>query len=71
MMVKYNIYRYLGRNGIITSRVLLDGINHIPLMELRADQGKKLTNGEKITQSVIVELDEVNNWHEIDDIGQE
>lgn len=70
-MIKQNIYRYLGRNGIITSKVLLDGINYILLKELRADSGKILTNGERQTRSVIVDVEDVDNWYEIEEIGQE
>lgn len=66
-MKKIKAYRYIGRNGIITSRVLLNGIDHIPMMELIADQGKTLTNGEFKTKWITVEFDEVDNWKEIAD----
>lgn len=66
-MKKVKAYRYIGRNGIITSRVLLNGIDNIPMMELIADQGKILTDGEFKTKWITVELDEVNNWKEIAD----
>ena len=33
-------YRYLGRNGILDTKVLLDGIDHIEIVILYADEGK-------------------------------
>ena len=36
-MTKNKMYRYLGRNGILTTKILLDGINHIDVLELVAD----------------------------------
>ena len=39
-MIKNNIYKYIGRNGIITSKVILDGINRLEFYELRAEEGK-------------------------------
>ena len=38
-MKKQKQYRYIGRNGIITSKVLLEGINHIPMMHIEAEPG--------------------------------
>lgn len=66
-MKKVKAYRYIGRNGIITSRVLLNGIDNIPMVELIADQGKILTDGEFKTHWITVEFDEVDNWKEIAD----
>ena len=45
-MTKRKMYKYLGRNGILTTRIQLDGINYIPMTELIAAEGKILTNGE-------------------------
>lgn len=61
------MYRYIGRNGIITSKVLLDGIKYIPMITLEADKDKILTNGNVKTKWITIELDEVNNWKEIAD----
>lgn len=65
-MKKRKLYRYIGRNGEITSPVLLEDIKHIALMELHPEEGYVLTNG-SITRkySVIVHIDEVNEWYEI------
>lgn len=66
-MTKVKMYRYLGRNGIITSPVLLDKIEPIVMYELRAGFGKLLTDGTKSLKSVTVFEDEIKDWTEIDD----
>lgn len=66
-MKKDKKYRYLGRNGILDTKVLLDGINHIDIVILHADEGKILTNGEKYQYSVTVEASEVKQWREVAD----
>ena len=66
-MIKKKAYRYLGRNGILTTRVLIDGANHIPMAELTAETGKILTNGEIQTYYIVVEENEVKDWKEIAD----
>lgn len=66
-MTKTKMYRYLGRNGIITSPVLLDKVEPIVMYELRASFGKLLTNGERSLKSVLVFEDEVKDWTELDD----
>ena len=69
-MFSQKMYRYLGRNGIITSPVKLEEIAPIPMVQLKAANGKILTNGIKTTYSIIVFEDEKENWYEIDDNGQ-
>lgn len=66
-MTSRKIYRYLGRNGILTTYILIEGANYIPLVELTADKGKVLTNGEKTAYAVVVEESDVNSWSEIAD----
>ena len=66
-MTKFKQYKYLGRNGVLVTRILIDGVNSIPMMTLKADEGKILTNGEITTYSITVELDEINLWREIPD----
>ena len=51
-MTTKKIYRYLGRNGILTSYILIEDAKHIPLIELIADEGKILTNGKKTVRTV-------------------
>ena len=66
-MTKIKKYKYLGRNGILVTRILIDGVNYIPMMTLIADEGKVLTDGETVTHSITVENEEVNLWREIPD----
>ena len=66
-MIKTKMYRYLGRNGIITSPVLLDKVEPIVMYELHAGVNKMLTNGEKTLKSTLVFEDELKDWIEIDD----
>jgi phosphatidate phosphatase PAH1 len=66
-MKKIKFYRYVGRNGYITSKILLDDIKHYNYFHLIADNGKKLTNGELILSSAMVPEEEVSLWYEIDD----
>ena len=66
-MKKYKQYRYIGRNGIITSSVKLDGINFILMMHLESDPGYLLTNGEITTTAITVEADDLSLWYEIKD----
>ena len=63
-MTKTKMYRYLGRNGIITSPVLLDKIEPIVMYDLHASAGMVLTNGEKTSKSVLVFEDELKDWTE-------
>jgi hypothetical protein len=64
------MYRYLGRNGIITSPILVDPTAPIPMFSLTASEGKILTDGTKQVYSTLVFEDELNNWTEINDPGQ-
>lgn len=66
-MTKNKMYRYLGRNGILNTKIHLDGINYIDVVELIADPGKVLTNGEKFAYIITVEATEVDQWTEIAD----
>ena len=59
------IYRYLGTNGIIESPVHLEDTYYTRLIQLTADEGKVLTNGETEVLSVIVPEEEVENWKEV------
>lgn len=66
-MTTNKLYRYFGRNGILTTKILLDGINHIPMVMLKADEGKILTNGNQVCYSIIIEETEIPSWREIAD----
>ena len=65
-MITSKMYRYLGRNGIITSPILLENIEPIPMLNLRASSGKILTNGQEFVQSITIFTDELELWSEID-----
>ena len=69
-MTKEKMYRYLGRNGNITSPIKLENIDPIPMIALRASTGKILTNGNENIYAVVIFEDELSDWEEIDDIGQ-
>lgn len=66
-MTKIKKYKYLGRNGVLVTRILIEGAKNIPMLTLNADQGKILTNGEITTYSITIEEDEVKLWREIPD----
>jgi hypothetical protein len=65
-MKQRKLYRYIGRNGSITSPVLLEDIKHIPLVELRPEEGYVLTNGVAVQEnSIVIHVDELSEWSEI------
>lgn len=64
-MTKKKLYRYLGRNGILTTYVLLDGVEHILRYRLTADEGMVLTNGEKTVHTIEIDADDISEWAEI------
>lgn len=69
-MISQKMYRYLGRNGTITTTIKLEDITPIAMVQLKAENGKILTNGIKTAYSVTVFEDELNDWYEIEDNGQ-
>lgn len=69
-MISQKMYRYLGRNGTITTAIKLENIAPIPMIQLKAENGKILTDGIRTAYSVTVFEDELNNWYEIEDNGQ-
>lgn len=70
-MIKTNKYRYLGKNGIITTSVLLDGIEPILMYRLVADEGKALSDGNKLHKAVEIFAEDLDKWTEVDLEGQE
>lgn len=64
-MIQTKYYIYLGENGSITSPVFLPNIYSICKVQLEADEGFMLTNGEKIVKAIIVPEKEVGQWQEI------
>ena len=71
-MIKEVIYVYLGTNGIIQSPIHLEDVYYIRKCRLWADKNKVLTKDNKnLVRTIIIPEDEVDNWIEIDDPGQE
>ena len=66
-MKKTKIYRYYGRNGIITTPIFLEDAKSILLYNLKANEGKILTDGETKISSIIIYPEELDLWTEIDD----
>jgi hypothetical protein len=66
-MISEKMYRYLGRNGTLTTHIKLENIDPIPMVSLKATKGKILTDGIKKVYSIIVFEDEKDNWVEIDE----
>ena len=66
-MTKTKKYKYLGLNGILITRILLEDVKNYPLFELKADPGMILTDGEKKAYVVTVSPEEVSLWREIPD----
>lgn len=64
-MKKIKKYRYIGRNGIITSTILIDGTNPILMYALEADEGKILYNGERYSRATTIFAEELEEWKEI------
>jgi hypothetical protein len=69
-MITEKMYRYLGRNGSITTPIKLENIAPISMVSLKSESGKILTNGVRKSYAVIVFEDEVDAWYEIEDNGQ-
>lgn len=68
-MKKTKLYRYVGRNGTVTTPVLLDDIKHYIYYHLAADEGKILTNGEIKTFATDIPEEDLNLWKEVEEEG--
>lgn len=66
-MIKKDLYRYIGRNGIITSLVRLEDAKFYPMYRLIADDEKSLTDGETVTKVIDIFAEDLEKWKEIDD----
>lgn len=66
-MIKKDLYRYTGRNGIITSLVYLEDAKYYPMYRLIADEGKVLTDGELTVKSIDIFAEDLGKWTEIDE----
>lgn len=63
-MTKTKMYKYIGYNGTITSPVLLPNIDHLAMLEIKADGGKYLTDGNRKVYIITIPQDELSNWTE-------
>lgn len=72
-MKKTKLYRYLGRNGIVTTPIEIIGVEPIRMYTLQADEGKILTNGEIYLFNAQIFAEDLEQWKEIgqDEIKQD
>lgn len=66
-MIKKDLYRYVGRNGIITSLVHLEDAHFYPMFRLIANEGKILTNGTTYVKSVDIFAEDLDKWVEVEE----
>lgn len=65
-MTKYELYRYLGVNGVIESPIYIEGVYCIKLCKLVASSGHLLTNGLERVQTITVPIAEADKWTEVE-----
>lgn len=72
-MKKTILYTYLGTNGSITTPIHLEDIYYVRKVKLTAEGSRKyLTkDGEHLYKMVTIPENEIEEWREIDVIGQE
>ena len=66
-MIKKDLYRYVGRNGLITSLIHLEDAKFYPMYRLIADEGKILTDGKLKVKSIDIFAEDLGKWTEIED----
>ena len=66
-MKKTKRYRYIGRNGVLTTLIQLENVPCSIIYALEADKDKLLTNGEQALKVVSVYEENLSDWYEIDD----
>lgn len=64
-------YLYMGENGTMISTVLIPGVAAQVYATLIADEGKILTNGVSKQLTVTVPEAKMNDWMEVDNMGEE
>ena len=67
MQIK-TVYIYSGIGGAIQTVIKLPMQETKQLKRLIADEGKVLVKGEEQTTCIDVEIDDVNNWSEVEEI---
>ena len=65
-MTKKKVFRYFGKNGLITSEIELININPMQMIRLEAAANHILTNGEKTAYCIDVFPEDVDTWQEIE-----
>lgn len=66
-MTQIKKYRYQGVNGSIISTILLEGIDKVELLELKASEGMVLTDGILFVKSVLIPIGNLSKWSEVKD----
>lgn len=66
-MTQKKKFKYVGLNGTIFSPVLIPKADKIEFVELKADDGKILSNGSVQRKIVLILPEEVSKWSEIAD----
>ena len=64
-MIKKDLYKYLANNGILITSLYFEGMKHIPMLLLTAEEGMVLTDGKRITKEVDIEAADLKLWKEI------
>jgi hypothetical protein len=65
-MTKTVLYTYLGTNGTITSPIHLEDIYYTRKIQLRADEGHRVTKDNiHLYEIVTVTEDDAPNWFEV------
>ena len=66
------LYKYLGTNGTILSPIHLEDTYYVRYIKLTANKGYKLTqDNEHFIDDTIVPEEEIENWIEVKDPGQD
>jgi hypothetical protein len=67
-MIKNTLYKYLANNGILITALYFDGMKHIPMYHLIAEEGMTLTNGKRTAKEVDIEAIDLDSWKEIPEV---
>lgn len=66
-MTQRKKFKYVGLNGTIFSPVLLPEIDKTEFIELRADEGKILTDGVIQKKVALIFSEDLDKWTEIEE----
>ena len=65
-MKKVKKYTYIGKNGTLTTFILLENVPHTESYELIAEPGMILTDGHQQVSSITLKKEELKDWHEVE-----